>query len=500
MIRRAKRISGTRKHRTPRLGLIMGSLIFFLHWPVSAQEILTLDKALEFAFRNSPSIKEAAYRLQTSGENLKAQQAGLKSQFSLTLNPLNLSDTKTFSELTSSYNTQSVTRTAASFSIHQPIKWTDGALTVTDSFNWQESSSSFVGGNKAGTYNNSLFLKFSQPLFTYNRTQMQIQELELALENSRLNYAIQKLSIERQVTQQFLNLYYYRESVKIAQDEFKNADEQLKIIESKVQAGIAARGELYQADLTRLSSQASLENKQIQYENALDSFKILIGMYLDQEIEVVTDIRKHLVDVDLQKAIDHGLASRMELRQRDISIQTALNDLIQAGAQNEFKAQVDLTLGLTGVNRAFQNIYGSPNVDRVVALTLNIPVFDWGQKKHVLAATQAQVDTQKLSFEEQKKQIQLDIRQAYRNLLNQKLQIEIAEKNTKNAQLTYDINFERYKSGDLSSKDMQFYQQQLSTQKLNEVSALINYKLALLDIKIRSLWDFDNNVSIVDKM
>jgi outer membrane protein len=500
MIRRTKSSFSTRLNRNARLCLFMGFLIFLFQALLPAQEILTLEKALEFAFRNSPSIKEAEYRLQTSGENLKAQQAGLKSQFSITLNPINLSDTKTFSELTSSYNTQSVTRTAGSFSIRQPIKWTDGTLSVTDSFNWQESSSSFVGGNKAGAYNNSLYLKFSQPLFTYNRTQMQIKELELSLENAQLNYAIQKLSIERQVTQQFLNLYYNREGVKIAEEEFKNADEQFKIIENKVKAGIAAQGELYQADLTRLNSQASLENKQIQYANAIDSFKVLIGMSLDREIEILTDIRKKLVDVDLQKAIDHGLVSRMELRQRDISIQTALDALIQAGAQNEFKAQVDLTLGLTGVNKEFQNIYGSPNVDQVVAVSLNIPVFDWGQKKHVLAASQAQVDTQKLSLDEQKNQIQLDIRQAFRNLQNQKLQIEIAEKNTKNAQLTYDINLERYKNGDLSSKDMQFYQLQLSTQKLNEVSALINYKLALLDIKIRSLWDFDANISIVDKL
>jgi outer membrane protein len=500
MTRRAKSFFSNRIKRNVRFCLFMGLLIFLFHALLPAQEILTLEKALEFAFRNSPSIKEAEYRLQTSGENLKAQQAGLKSQFSITLNPINLSNTKTFSELTSSYNTQSVTRTAASFSIRQPIKWTDGTLSVTDSFNWQESSSSFVGGNKAGAYNNSLNLKFSQPLFTYNRTQMQIKELELSLENAQLNYAIQKLSIERQVTQQFLNLYYDREGVKIAEDEFKNADEQFKIIESKVKAGIAAQGELYQADLTRLNSQASLENKQILYENAIDTFKVLVGMPLDREIEILTDIRKKLVDVDLQKAIDHGLVSRMELRQRDISIQTALDALIQAGAQNEFKAQVDLSLGLTGVNKAFQNIYGSPNVDQVVAVTVNIPVFDWGQKRHVLAASQAQVDTQKLSLDEQKNQIQLDIRQAFRNLQNQKLQIEIAEKNTKNAQLTYDINLERYKNGDLSSKDMQFYQLQLSTQKLNEVSALINYKLALLDIKIRSLWDFETNISIVDKL
>jgi len=479
--------------------ILAGGLAFLFSLPLPATEILTLDKALEFAFRNSPSIQEASFRLLTSAENLKAQQAGLKSQFSITLNPISISDTRTFSDLTSSYNTQSITKTAASFSIRQPIKWTDGTLTITDSFNWQESSSSFVGGNKAGAFNNSLYLKFSQPLFTYNRTSMQIKELELSLENAQLNYDLQKLSIERQVTQQFLNLYYSREGVKIAQEESKNADEQLKIMESKVQAGIAAQGELYQADLTRLSSQSGLENKQITYENAMDNFKILIGMQLNRDLEILTDIRKRLVDVDLQKAIAHGLENRMELRQRDISIQTSLDDLVRAGAQNEFKAQVDLTLGLTGVNQAFKSIYDSANVDQVVALTLNIPVFDWGQKTHVLAASQAQVDTQRLSLDELKNQIQLDVRQAFRNLQNQKLQIEIAEKNTKNAQLTYDINLERYKSGDLTSKDMQFYQQQLSTQKLSEVSALIAYKLALLDIKIRSLFDFENNMSVVSK-
>ena len=49
---------------------------------------------------------------------------------------------------------------------------------------------------------------------------------------------------------------------------------------------------------------------------------------------------------------------------------------------------------------------------------------------------------------------------------------------------------ERYRNGDLSSKDIAFYQDQLSREQLNEVGALINYRLALLDLKIRTLWDF----------
>ncbi len=478
--------------------VLIAALVLLPGLVYPAEEFLTLDKALEYAFRNSPSIQEASFRLETSQQNLMAQQAGLKSQLNLTLTPLSISNTRNFNDLTSSYFYQTLTKSEARFSITQPIKWTDGTVTLSNRFNWQEASSTYTGGEKTRTFNNSLTLRLNQPLFTYNRTKMNLEELELALENSRLNYAIQKLSIERQVTQQFLNLFYLREGVKIAQDEYKNAGESFTIIESKVLAGISAQGELYQADLTRSNSLASLENKQIQYENAVDQFKILVGLPLSEDIEIVADIRKQIVAVDVEKALQYGLESRMELRQSEISIRNALNDLIVAGALNEFKASVDMTLGLTGVNEALKNIYDAPDVDKLIAVTLNIPIFDWGQKKHVLAASRAQVDIQKLSASEERKQIEVDIRQAHRNLQNQERQIEIAEKNIKNAQLTYEINLQRYKNGDLSSKDMEYYQLQLSQQKLNEVSALINYKLALLDIKIRSLWDFERDISIKD--
>jgi len=479
-----------------RIGGIAAFVLILLS-PLQAQ-ILTLEKALEIAFKKSPSIQEARYQLTISGENLKAQQAGLKSQFLLTLTPLTVSQTRTFSDLTSRYNTQDLTRSALRFSITQPIKWTDGTLTLVDSFNWQKAASSYTGFVSEATFNNSLTLRLTQPIFTYNRTKMTIRQLELSLENSQINYALQKLSIERQVTQQFLNLYASWESLKIAEEELKNATESYQIIESKVKAGISAPVELYQADLTRLSSVAGLENKQMSYQNSLDSFKILLGLPLTDEIEIVADIRKKLVEVNLDKAVEHAQANRMELRQRDISIRNALDSLIRVEAENEFKGSIDLSLGLTGVNKQFQNIYDSSNTDKQIAVSFNIPVFDWGQKTHRIGASQASIDTQRLSADELRKQITLEIRQAYRNLQNQTRQIEIAEINVQNAQQTYEINLERYKNGDLSSKDMQFYQLQLSQQKLNEVQALISYKLTVLDLKIRSLWDFEYNRSIMD--
>lgn len=476
--------------------LVFLLLTGFTHQAFSQE--LTLEKALEIAFINSPSIQAAAYNLDISQHNLEAERAGLKSQFNLTLTPYQYSNTKVFSELTSKYNIQELTKSEARFTVTQPILWTDGELRLTNRFNWQEAASSFTGSVPESTFNNSLFLTLSQPLFTYNRKKMQITELELSLENSQLNYAIQKLQIERSVTQQFLNLFYSWRSLEIAEQQLKNTEESYEIIKSKVDAGISAPEELYQADLTQANSQASVQNLRMQYENSQDSFKILLGLPLENELIIVADIRKSLVDVDLAKATEHGLAHRMELRQNDIAIQNALHNLIQAGAINEFKAEVTATLGLTGTDPGFGKIYDAPNIDQVVGLTVDIPLFDWGQKKHILAASQAQINTQRLSASEEIKNIKLEIREAFRSIQNQKNQIEIAEKNVVNAQMTYEINLERYKGGDLSAYDMQLYQLQLTQEQLDEVQALINYKLALLDLKIRTLWDFENNISVID--
>jgi len=467
---------------------------------LSAGDELDLDRALNIAFQNSPAMRQVSLQLEVNERNLMAQQAGLKSRFSLTVIPYRTSSDRVFNDLTSDYNTQTQTRSETTFRIVQPIKWTDGTVTVTDRFNWQEASSSFAGGVKQANFSNTLNISFNQPLFTYNRTKMMTKELELALENAQMAYAIQKLQIERLVTQQFLNLYYSRMSIQISDEEYSNASESLDIIQSKVDAGITAPEELYQADITKDNSLASLENKRMQHENSLDTFKILLGLELEDLIDVSADIQKKMVQVDLDLALAHGLENRLELRQKDIEIQNAMHDLIVAGAENEFKANLNLSFGLTGTNPKLPGVYDSPNTDRLVALTLDIPLFDWGQKKHHMAATRAQIETVKLSAEEEAKSIKQEIREAYRNLLNQARQIEIAEKSIKNAELTYAINLERYRNGDLSSKDLQFYQIQLSTQKLSLVQALINYKLALLDLKIRTLWDFENNRSIMDSL
>lgn len=482
--------------------LIQRGLLLFIFCQLlltaNGQQILTLDKALDIARSNSPDIRRSLLNLERSEQTLKAQNAALKSNFSLSVSPFSYDQTRSFDNFNAKWFTSKTTQSSGTFMVSQPFLPTDGTISLVNRFGWQNKSS-IQGLNSIDSkaFTNYLSLSITQPIFTYNRTKLQIKELELDLENAQLSYAMQKLNMEKQVTQFFYDVYLAQMNLSISQDEFNNTQKSYEITQNKVTAGIAAKEELYQAELNFATAKSTLQNAQVNLDNLKDQFKQYIGMDIMDEITVMTDVTMSPVVVDMKKAIDFGLSSRMELRQRAIDIENSQFDLIKTKSLNEFKGDISLSLGITGDNEKLKNIYDNPTNNPRVSVSFNIPLYDWGEKKARIKAQEAVIETQKLSETEQRKQITLDIRKVYRSLQNLVNQIDIAKQNEKNAQLTYEINLERYANGDLTSMDMNLFQTQLSQKKMSYAQSLIDYKIELLNLKIQSLFDFEKNEPII---
>ncbi len=462
---------------------------------ISAQQGLTLNVSMEIAEQSSPAIKRTKFSLQRSQENLNAQRAAMKSNFSLSINPFEYSNNREFLEFASQWNNTERYQSSGSLTVSQPIVATDASVSLTNSLSWQDVYSEYNDTRTTG-FNNNLFLNINQPIFTYNRAKMQIKELELALENSQIGYALQKLMMERYVAQSFYSVYQQQQSLEISDEAYRNMQNSYDIIKNKVEAGLSAREELFQAELNLATSRSSYENSIVSLENAKDDFKLLIGMSIYDDLIVIPDISVDTVEVDVVFAIDQGLANRMELRQREIDIENAEFSLIQTRAMNEFKGDVNLSLGLFGDNENFGQIYETPRNNQSVSLSLRIPLYDWGEKKSRIKAAEISIESQKLSMDEEENDIIINIRKVYRNLNNLKNQIKIAEQNVINAQLTYDLNLERYENGDLTGMDLNLFQNQLSEKKLSYTNSLITYKLELLNLKIQTLYDFENKVQV----
>ncbi|MCG8309542.1 MAG: TolC family protein [Cytophagales bacterium] len=473
--------------------LIIGSFILFPFTPLHGQLILSLDSALAIAVSNSPDIKQAEYQLNISRELLNAKNASLKSNFNLQLNPLYFSHGRRFDETIGIWRTTQIIQSAATFNIDQPIKWTDGNIRLTNRFLYQDFENQGTPGNTA--FSNSLTIRLDQPVFTYNRTKLELQELELDLENSILGYALQRLNIERFVTQNYYLVYENALALQIAKDELDNTQENYEITKNKVDAGLLALEELYQAELNLSTAKSNYHNQKVQLENSKDNFKQLIGLNIYEEFEILTDIEVDPVPIDLSEAIDHGLSQRLELRQREIGVANSQFELIRTKSFNEFYGNISATFGLIGDSEDITQIYNPATDNQELSITLSVPIFDWGERKSRIKASEYQIQSSELDFSQERVDIIVNIRAVYRNLQNLLNQIEIAGQGVKNAQLTYEVNVERYKNGDLTGMDLNLFQTQLSEQKLSLTQALIDYKLELLNMKIQTLWDFDRDMS-----
>ncbi len=476
--------------------VFLAGLLFILNGLTAfTQDGLTLEQSLKVAEENSPSMKRTRLNLVRSQENLNAQNAALKSNFSLSVNPLEFRQDRSFNDLIAAWNTTKTTESYGVFTVSQPILLTDARISLLNKFGYVDSYSEYSNSTKKG-FSNSLSLNLSQPLFTYNRTKLTLKELHLAYENAQLNYAIQLLSLERQVTISFYNVYQKQQSLEIERQAYENMQKSYEIIKNKVDAGLSAREEIFQAELNLASSKSGFENSQVSFENAKDEFKILIGINLYDDIIVLPNIKVDTVSISVAFAIDQGLENRMEIRQSQINLESSQFDLITTKALNEFKGQLDLSVGLFGDNENLGNVYQNPTDNESVSLSLTIPLWDWGERKSRIKASEASIESSRISLEEEQNDIILNIRQTCRNLINLKNQIEIARQNVTNAQLTYDLNLEKYRNGDLTGMDLNIYQNQLSEQQMSYTNSLISYKLELLNLKIQTLYDFEKNLTV----
>jgi len=480
-------------------GILLTGALAAMGTVSQAQSLLTIDRSMDIAVENSPDMKQTELSLVRSQERLNAQKARLKSQFSITLDPFEYEKTNRFDQQTSEWFVNESASSGGTFAINQRILPTDGQLMLVNRFSYDYSytESAFAAEPTSKTFNNRLYLQFTQPIFTYNRTKMETETLELEYESSLIRYLLMRLTLERNVAQEFYSVYSNQMSLEIAKEDLKNNEESYEIIKNKVDGGLLALEELYQAEVNLATSRSGVYNAELNLEDSKDQFKVLIGLPLDTSFLVAAEILADTVPVNQELAISHALANRMELRERQIDLENANFDLIVAKATNEFAGSVTASFGVQGNDEQFSNLFDTPTNTPAIGITFNIPIFDWGERKSEIRAAQASLESTQISYDVERKDIVMNIRSVVRSLKNLENQITIQRISVENAQLAYDINLERYRNGDLTSLDLGMYQNQLSESKLSLTNAIINYKIELLNLKIQTLYDFEKQIPII---
>lgn len=502
------------------IGLIIVIFSFCIINQSPAQEkaLLTIDDAIAIALEKSYSIKSLKLSLVAAEENLVAAKGRFRTNADFSL------DTPSWIEMVSEiqrpnalpvFNTTGTLKYQAALAINQPLP-TDGKLSLQSQLYKRDVSvyRADLGYNeKRNDFWTSVSLQFHQPLFTINRLKLGLKNAELSFERTSKRFKRTELDIVYAVTQSFFRLYRVTRELEIAQENVKQQQDLYELAEKKFKAGLIPEVEALQMEVDLAQAKDGLLSAGAALQRSRDSFKQLIGLKLEDNVGVKTDFAFEHFDVDFTKAVDEAIRNRSEIREGEIDIALAEINVKEADARSEIRGDVRAFYDLTGVSdptmeygSGVQQLFESSLDDmerrprnRGVIFTLSVPLWDWGVNAAEVAAAEAALRDTELALDEQKKTVVREVHEVIGRLKESESRLEVLKKNQDVAQRTFDISMKRFDNGDITTQELALDRNRLTQAKLSYLDAYISYKLAVADLKRKTMWDFEAGHSLVEE-
>jgi outer membrane protein TolC len=237
---------------------------------------------------------------------------------------------------------------------------------------------------------------------------------------------------------------------------------------------------------------------------AKDEFKLLIGLDLNEEIELEAEMEFESFLIDMQKAIDEALTNRMEIQENNVNIELQEIAIKRAKRERELKGYIFAYYNFTGlstkekgtvgelIGSSFDNMIDRPS-NRGIGFTLAYPIADWGRAKNQVKRQQVIMKQQELNLDNQKRIIESEIRDIVRTVREAEKRFRVNQKNREVATQSYQISQLKFESGDITSPELFIEQKRLLDVQLNYIDSYITYRLSMADLSRKTMYDFEHN-------
>lgn len=218
--------------------------------------------------------------------------------------------------------------------------------------------------------------------------------------------------------------------------------------------------------------------------NRLALAKSQINLLLDRSIILPLEPRGKLsrvpFDLPLAGLLQKALHNRLELKQNQLDIELAQQDVSLADAKLKPSVNFSVTTGAS--SRHFG--YTRSATETVASLNLNWNFWQWGQTNREIAAAQGRVQVQRLTLAQQKAQIQAEVQRAYLTVIESQKSLNVSEQALKQAQENFKVSQIRYKEQLGSSNDVLDAQDLLTQTRNDRISALGRYLTAIAELDL----------------
>jgi outer membrane protein TolC len=458
------------------------------------QKVYSLEDVIEMAKGQSPFSKQA----ETRKENRYWQYRFYKSNFTpqLRLSGTLPAYTKSVSQAPLSDGSFRYTQVEQSnnnmnLGLVQPLFFTGGSVSVNSNLQYFRN---FQATNLqpeiqwGGTVMN---IQLNQPIFAFNTLRWDRKTEPLRYEESRRSYVEEMESISRDAVIRFFNVLDAQINLEIAEFNLANNDTIYKIEEGRYNIGTTPKDKLLQAELQLLRSRQDVTQATINLQIARLQMRSYLGLRSSEEFDLILPEELPHLFLTVEEALDLAKQNRSAYIAFERRKVEADREVAQARGQR-FQTNLVAAFGLNNNGLELPDIYNDPTQQQTFALSLNVPIVDWGRNQ---ARMQTAIANKKLNdyiiaqdevnFDQE---IITQVRQ-FDVLLSQ---IEITKKSDEVAEERYIVSQNRYLIGKIDITNLNIALTEKDNAKRSYVGALRSYWTSYYDLRRLTLYDFTN--------
>lgn len=364
---------------------------------------------------------------------------------------------------------------------------------------------------RSNKFYTSLRMIIDKPLFTINSLELGLRRAQLTYQRQTRVYKRSELDLIYQVTQSFYQLYRSTEEAKISRDQLERQEAIFRTTEAKFRAGLIAEVDAMQAEVEVIQSRNEVEQSAGALQELAGALKQLIGLPQDVAVRVFDEMATQPLDVDPDSAVAIALRHRSELVEKEIDIAEQRIAIDQVDARTSIKGNLrayydfsgysdpDLAWGTSTADlfsSSWDELSRTPN--RGVTFELEVPVWDWGRNDAEVEAERARLRQDLMNLEDLRRSIALEVRDVVRRTRETWNRVEMLSKSKEVSRRSFEINLQRFENGDITSTELARATEQLGQSNLSYLAAFIEYKLALADLRRKTLYDFETGRALID--
>lgn len=307
-------------------------------------------------------------------------------------------------------------------------------------------------------------------LYTGGEVEGAIEKAKIGLKVADLDVEKSKQQIKLDATNGFFTILQTRNTVKVDQESVDQMAAHLKNVEAQYNVGTVAKSDVLRSQVELANNQQVLTKAQNAYEIAVSNLNNVMGLPLDTEIQIKDELVHEPYNLSLEDSINYAMSNRPEAIQADHNIEIAKQSVKIAKAGN-----LPTVAASASQRWADDDFPGTDDNGWSIGLKATWTPFDSGVTNAQIKKSKSEVEKSLQTAKQTKDAVQLEVRQAYLNMVEAEKRISTSQVTVEQADEDFKIAQVRYSAGVGTNTDVIDAQVALTQAKNNYIQAMYDF-------------------------